>query len=192
MDHQRRLSAARAAEIRRRINRPPAHRSLLAFVGLVLVVLLIVYGITGESIGRSSTPAAAAGDSALAGSEPLLTAAGGGLRSRKLPARRVALTLDDGPDPVWTPRIARELRRLHVPATFFVVGSHVVSHPGIVRDLWREGFELGNHTFTHGDVFAMSGRVRRLQIDATENAVAGAAGARPRLFRAPYSSTPDA
>ncbi len=192
MDHRRRLSAARAAEIRRRINRPPAHRSLLAFVGLVLVVLLVVYGLTGESVGRSSTPAASAGLSPLAGSEPVLTARGDGLRARSLPARTVALTFDDGPDPVWTPRIARELQRLHVPATFFVVGSHVVSHPRIVRDLWREGFELGNHTFTHGDVFAMSRRVRGLQVDATDNAVAGAAGVRPRLFRPPYSSTPDA
>jgi len=191
MERRRRLSAARAAEIRRRINRPPAHRALLAFVAVVLVLLLVVYGLAGESVGKSSTPTAA-DSSPLEDSEPLLTVRDGRLRAPRLPANRVALTFDDGPDPVWTPRIARELRRLHVPATFFVVGSHVVDHPQIVRQLWQDGFELGNHTFTHDDIFGQSGAVRGLQLDATENAVAGAAGVRPRLFRPPYSSTPDA
>ena len=191
MERPRRLSAARAAEIRRRISRPPAHWSLLAFLAVVLVLLLLVYGLTDESVGASRTPFVR-GHSPLMGSQPLLTAEGGRLRSRPLPSRRVALTFDDGPDPVWTPRIARELRRLHAPATFFVVGSHVVRHPGVVRDLWRQGFEIGNHTFTHGDVFGTPDWLLRLQRDATENAVAAAAGVRPRLFRPPYSSVPEA
>jgi cellulose synthase/poly-beta-1,6-N-acetylglucosamine synthase-like glycosyltransferase/peptidoglycan/xylan/chitin deacetylase (PgdA/CDA1 family) len=192
MERHRRLSAARAAEIRRRISRPPAHWSLLAFVAFVLVLLVLVDGLTGESIGHSRTPAEHGRSSPLTGSEPVLAVEAGRLRSRRLPAKRVALTFDDGPDPVWTPRIARELGRLRVPATFFVVGRHVVEHPHVVRDLWRQGFELGNHTFTHADVFGLSQRLRGLQLDATENAVAGAAGVRPRLFRPPYSSTPEA
>jgi peptidoglycan/xylan/chitin deacetylase (PgdA/CDA1 family)/glycosyltransferase involved in cell wall biosynthesis len=191
MDHPRRLSAARAAEIRRRISRPPAHRALLAFLAIVLVLLLLVYGLAGESVGGSRTPLGH-GHSPLAGGGPVLTLGHGRLRSRSLPPRRAALTFDDGPDPTWTPRIARELRRLHAPATFFVIGSHVVRHPGIVRDLSREGFELGNHTFTHSDIFGMPRRLRDLQIDATDSALAGAAGVRPRLFRPPYSSGPAA
>ena len=71
---------------------------------------------------------------------------------------KVALTFDDGPDPRWTPRIAAALRRLRVPATFFVVGANVARHPELVAALHRDGFELGSHTFTHADVtltFAM-------------------------------------
>src|SRR5262249_47253916 len=107
MELQRRLSAARAAEIRSRISRPPAHRALLAFLALVLVLLLLVYGIAGESVGRSGTPVDH-GPSPLARSSPVLTLSHGRLGSRRLPVRSAALTFDDGPDPKWTPRIARE------------------------------------------------------------------------------------
>ena len=192
MGRRRGASAPRADEIRRRIRRPSAHWLLLAFFAVVLVVLLTVQGVTVRRVGSSATPTdAVGGGSPLAGERSLLTVRGGRLVSgQPPPGRRVALTFDDGPDPTWTPRIARELRRLSVPATFFVVGSQVVRHPGIVRDLQRWGFELGNHTFTHADVSQGPGWRRTLELQTTENAVAGAAGVRPRLFRPPYSASP--
>ena len=110
----------------------------------------------------------------------------------RAPRKKIALSFDDGPDPRWTPRIAATLRRLHVPATFFVVGSQVVRHPGIVRRLEADGFELGNHTFTHTDLAAVPGWERTMQIGLTENALAGSVGVRPRLIRPPYSATPAA
>jgi cellulose synthase/poly-beta-1,6-N-acetylglucosamine synthase-like glycosyltransferase/peptidoglycan/xylan/chitin deacetylase (PgdA/CDA1 family) len=112
-------------------------------------------------------------------------------RARR-PDKQIALSFDDGPDPRWTPRIAATLRRLRVPATFFVVGSEVVRHPDVVRDLKAQGFELGNHTFTHSDLGALSKWERTLQIGLTENAIAGTVGLRPRLIRPPYSSVPAA
>jgi cellulose synthase/poly-beta-1,6-N-acetylglucosamine synthase-like glycosyltransferase/peptidoglycan/xylan/chitin deacetylase (PgdA/CDA1 family) len=106
------------------------------------------------------------------------------------PGKRIALTFDDGPNPRWTPRIADALRRLDVPATFFVVGSEVVRHPDVVRRLHRQGFELGNHTFTHADVSTLPGWEQHLQVGLTDNALAGTVGIRSRLFRPPYSSVP--
>src|SRR5207247_1327671 len=105
---------------------------------------------------------------------------------------RIALTFDDGPDPKWTPRIAAALRHLHVPATFFVIGSKVVRHPGLVAKLHRDGFELGNHTFTHVDPASVPSWERGLQITLTQGALAGAVGVGSRLVRPPYSSTPAA
>jgi peptidoglycan/xylan/chitin deacetylase (PgdA/CDA1 family) len=63
--------------------------------------------------------------------------------------RRVALTFDDGPDPVWTPRIADLLDAAGARATFFCVGRHVEAHPDIARRLVGGGHELGNHSFAH-------------------------------------------
>jgi cellulose synthase/poly-beta-1,6-N-acetylglucosamine synthase-like glycosyltransferase/peptidoglycan/xylan/chitin deacetylase (PgdA/CDA1 family) len=173
------------------VGRPAARWLLLAFLLVALVVLLGAHGFSTRSTGRSATPAHG-GSGPLASAGPILTWDGERLVSRPTPDRRIALTFDDGPDPKWTPRIAEILRQLRVPATFFVVGSEVARHPDVVRDLHRQGFELGNHTFTHADVVRLSGWERSLQVGLTESAVAGAAGIRPRLFRPPYSSTPHA
>src|SRR5215210_6117105 len=175
-----------------RVGRLTARWSLLALLLLPMLVLLAVQGLSTRTTGRRATPRASR-DGPLASAGPILLWDGHRLTSRgRRPGKRIALSFDDGPDPRWTPRIAQALRRLHVPATFFVVGSQVVRHPGVVRRLEAEGFEVGNHTFTHADLVSLPGWERSLQIRLTENAVAGSAGLRPRLVRPPYSSTPRA
>jgi cellulose synthase/poly-beta-1,6-N-acetylglucosamine synthase-like glycosyltransferase/peptidoglycan/xylan/chitin deacetylase (PgdA/CDA1 family) len=175
-----------------RIGRPVARWILLAFLLVAFAVLLGAQGLSTRTTGRSATPPRGT-PGPLASASPVLTWDGEHLASRRTPgSRRIALTFDDGPDPRWTPRIAATLRRLHVPATFFVVGSQVARHPEIVRALHRDGFELGNHTFTHTDLAAIPAWERSLQVGLTESAVAGTVGVRPRLLRLPYSSFPAA
>jgi cellulose synthase/poly-beta-1,6-N-acetylglucosamine synthase-like glycosyltransferase/peptidoglycan/xylan/chitin deacetylase (PgdA/CDA1 family) len=155
----------------------------------------VAQGVTTRTLGASGTPAAGDAGSAgpLSGTSSLLAVDQASLSSRGGPAgRRIVLTFDDGPDAHWTPRIAALLKRLGVPATFFLSGAEVARHPGIVRDLHSAGFELGNHTFTHAELASIPAWQRRLQIAFTESAIAGAAGVRPRLVRPPYSGTPDA
>jgi cellulose synthase/poly-beta-1,6-N-acetylglucosamine synthase-like glycosyltransferase/peptidoglycan/xylan/chitin deacetylase (PgdA/CDA1 family) len=175
------------------LSRAPRAVTRWVVLGLLLatlLTLLAVQGLSTRTTGRSATPVPGAGGP-LAGQGSVLAWGPGGFQLRDVePGRRIALTFDDGPDPRWTPRIATELRRLHVPATFFVVGSEVVRHPGLVRSLHRAGFELGNHTFTHADVSTLPGWEQRLQTGLTDNALAGTVGIRPRLFRPPYSSVP--
>ena len=141
---------AASERTRRRIRRPPAHWSLLAFLFFVLLALVLLQGLTVLSNGRSATASAGQASSGSGLRLPVLLERSGRLKSSgAVPPRTVVLTFDDGPDPRFTPQIARVLRRFHVPATFFVIGSRVVRYPEIARRLVRDGFELGNHTFTH-------------------------------------------
>jgi cellulose synthase/poly-beta-1,6-N-acetylglucosamine synthase-like glycosyltransferase/peptidoglycan/xylan/chitin deacetylase (PgdA/CDA1 family) len=173
--------------------RPAARWALLLLLVVALVAALAAQGLSTRTTGASRTPAPNGAKGTLAGSRPVLTWNGRRLESLgPPPGRRIALTFDDGPDPKWTPRIAAALRRLHVPATFFVVGSKVVSHPRLVATLYREGFELGNHTFTHADIARVPSWERGLQVTLTQSALAGAVGVGSRLVRPPYSSTPSA
>src|SRR6266536_212241 len=191
----RRPRSEQGRQLARKIERPPAHWLMLGLFLGGLLLLLLVQGLTVKTTGASGTPPQRhPGQAPALKTNAALLVAGPGdtLVPREAPVgRRIALTFDDGPDPRWTPAIADTLKRLHAPATFFAVGEHVIRHPGIVADLHDDGFELGNHTFSHADL-ASAGRLRGLQISLTESAISGAAGVRPRFVRPPYSATPDA
>lgn len=62
---------------------------------------------------------------------------------------QVALTFDDGPDPVLEPQILAILDGEHVRATFFLIGKHVRQHPALARALNQHGQEIGSHTYDH-------------------------------------------
>lgn len=61
----------------------------------------------------------------------------------------VALTFDDGPHPVWTPRILDELDAGSARATFFVVGRRAKEHAGVVREVRARGHDIGIHLYSH-------------------------------------------
>ena len=161
----------------------------------MLVSLLLIQGFTTKTVGASGEGSAATtGATPLANMPPILADRRGKLVPiRNARARRmVALTFDDGPNPLYTPKIAAILRAERVPATFFEVGSMVVRYPEITRRLVQDGFEIGNHTFTHANLAAIPTWEASAQIAATESAIAGVAGIRPRLVRPPYASTTSA
>ncbi|TMK39402.1 MAG: glycosyltransferase [Actinobacteria bacterium] len=172
----------------------PGHRGLMIFCLGVLVLILAAQGVTSRTIGASRTPGEEMSSVAPVGDQrPLLTVDGHGLRSHQPPeGKRLALTFDDGPDATWTPAVMATLRRYHVPATFFVVGGRVVRYPGLVREERKNGFEIGNHTFTHADLSTLPGWEANAQVALAESAIMGVTGIRPRLFRPPYSATSDA
>ncbi|PWR07735.1 glycosyl transferase [Micromonospora sicca] len=123
---------------------------------------------------------------------PVLDARGDQPHSYRLPAKTIALTFDDGPDPVWTPRVLDVLRRHRAPATFFVIGSQVARHRDLARRAVAEGNELGVHTFTHPDVSLLPPWRQRMEYAQTQMAIVDAAGVRTSLLRFPYSSVPSA
>ena len=100
---------------------------------------------------------------------------------------QVAITFDDGPDPQWTPKILDVLKREQAPATFFLIGLQAESFGSITSRIYREGHEIGNHTFTHPDISNISRAFVELEINLTEELFASRLGVHTILFRPPYS-----
>lgn len=190
MASDRRAATTRSPR-RRTPRRVREHWYTLAVALVALALSLALQGYASHGIGDASTrgtdTSAAVG--ALTNAGPILDLTGDELRARPVPDRTVALTFDDGPHPRWTPAVLDVLARHGVPATFFVLGSHVASHPGVVARIVREGHEIGNHTFTHVDLAHTPGWLAGTELRLTEVATAAAAGRHTRLFRPPYSST---
>ena len=99
----------------------------------------------------------------------------------------VALTFDDGPDPQWTPEILDILKAEHVPATFFIIGSDGMQYPSLLKRIYREGHEIGNHTWSHPDISQLSPPQLRMELNMTERLFAAQLGVKPLLFRPPYA-----
>jgi cellulose synthase/poly-beta-1,6-N-acetylglucosamine synthase-like glycosyltransferase/peptidoglycan/xylan/chitin deacetylase (PgdA/CDA1 family) len=101
--------------------------------------------------------------------------------------KKVAITFDDGPDPTWTPKILDLLKEKNVKATFFLIGLEVEKYPGVAKRIYKEGHEIGNHTFTHPDISNISKRYFEVELNLTERLFEGKMGVKPVLFRPPYS-----
>ncbi|MED5545829.1 MAG: glycosyltransferase [Pseudomonadota bacterium] len=106
-------------------------------------------------------------------------------------AKQVALTFDDGPDALWTPRVLDVLASHDVPATFFVTGTRVLDEPDLVRQIVAQGSELANHSTTHADLDRLPDAAVRLEINATQRLVQSYTGRSMRLFRPPYLGDAD-
>lgn len=104
---------------------------------------------------------------------------------KKTQAKLVALTFDDGPSPVWTPKILAELKRANIKATFFMLGEHVKKYPEIVRQVEREGHEIENHTYDHHVLIYYKMEELEKEIKDTENVIRDITGKSTKYFRPP-------
>ena len=101
--------------------------------------------------------------------------------------KQVALSFDDGPDPDWTPKILDILKQYNVKGTFLMIGEVAQNDVGLMQRVYREGHEIGNHTFTHPDISEISNRQVDLELTLTERLFASKLGVQPLYFRPPYS-----
>jgi cellulose synthase/poly-beta-1,6-N-acetylglucosamine synthase-like glycosyltransferase/peptidoglycan/xylan/chitin deacetylase (PgdA/CDA1 family) len=177
---------------------PRAHWVLLCLFMLVLLGELCLNGYVSHAGAEGSGPTEAPGaggaaPAAVTGGPAVQRIGGdGSVSGRGMPAKTIALTFDDGPDPVWTPQMLAVLDRYHAHATFFEIGSRVNQYPGITRQVLAAGSEIGSHTFTHVQPGATSAWRMNVELTLSSNAIAAATGRRPVLVRPPYSSQPDA
>ncbi|MBV9468140.1 MAG: polysaccharide deacetylase family protein [Abitibacteriaceae bacterium] len=97
----------------------------------------------------------------------------------------VALTFDDGPNPVGTKAILDILKQEHVPATFFVIGRNAEKYPELIWRALAEGHDIGNHTYHHRQGAALTLQDWRDEIERTNEVLIRLVGAPTRWFRAP-------
>ena len=98
----------------------------------------------------------------------------------------VALSFDDGPDPRWTPKILDILKEKHVPGTFFEIGDEAANNIGLMQRVYRDGNEIGSHTWSHPDISEISPRELDLQVELTERLFESKLGVQPLFIRPPY------
>ena len=100
---------------------------------------------------------------------------------------KLAISFDDGPDPVWTPKILAVLQKYNVKATFMVIGGQAQDNVGLLKRYIEDGHEIGNHTYTHPDISEISDFQLRSELNLTERLFAAKLGIQPLFFRPPYS-----
>ena len=129
---------------------------------------------------RTVAPAAGSAIDRLLARQPFISS-GGGER------REIALTFDDGPGP-YTPRLLAQVAKLHVPATFFEVGSMIrYFHASLTREL-ALGEVIGDHTELHPPMAQLSASGQESQIVSQAQQVTHYGAPFPRLYRPPYGS----
>jgi peptidoglycan/xylan/chitin deacetylase (PgdA/CDA1 family) len=100
--------------------------------------------------------------------------------------RRIALTFDDGPDPVWTPRIADALAARGVHSTFFLVGQRAAAHPAAVRTIVDAGHEVASHGWSHRSLWLCGPRRTADEVLRAQTRLSELSGGAPRFFRPPW------
>ena len=104
------------------------------------------------------------------------------------PGHKIILTFDDGPSDEFTPQILDILEKEKVPATFFIVGMEAEKNLPVLKRIYKDGFEIGNHTFTHHNIATMSAERADIEMKATRLLIEAVTNHSTILFRAPYNA----
>ncbi|MED0973367.1 glycosyltransferase [Bacillus paramycoides] len=102
--------------------------------------------------------------------------------------KQVVLTFDDGPDPKYTPEILDILKENKIKAAFFVLGENAQLNTSIVKRIYDEGHEIGNHTFKHPNVANTSLLRTKVELNTTQRLIQEITGHSTVLFRPPYEA----
>ena len=100
----------------------------------------------------------------------------------------VALTFDDGPNPAVDSRILNALSAYDAHATFFAAGYRIDEYPDTILQIYNQGSEIGNHTYSHDRLTDLSASGISSELARTDQLIADITGARPSLIRPPEGS----
>lgn len=105
--------------------------------------------------------------------------------------KKVALTFDDGPHPVYTPEMLDVLKEKNVKATFFLLGEQVEQYPDIVKRMSEEGHLIGNHSYKHEQLSKLSSVQACTQVNRTNELIYSITGKYPEYLRPPFGDWKD-
>jgi peptidoglycan/xylan/chitin deacetylase (PgdA/CDA1 family) len=101
---------------------------------------------------------------------------------------KIAITFDDGPHPVYTPRLLEGLEKRGVVATFFVTGENAAQYPDIIKRMDKDGHLIGNHTYTHIQLTSANRDKFRSELVKTNETLKQITGKDVTFVRPPYGS----
>lgn len=102
--------------------------------------------------------------------------------------RKIAITFDDGPHPVYTEKLLDGLKKRDVKATFFLLGQSAEQYPEIVKRMYEEGHIIGNHTYSHIQLRSGNRQKFRDELVLTNEIINGITGQEVQYVRPPYGT----
>jgi peptidoglycan-N-acetylglucosamine deacetylase len=101
----------------------------------------------------------------------------------------VALTFDDGPNPIFTPQILAILKKNNIKATFFVVGVNAEKYPELIKQIYAEGHVIGSHSQTHPMLTKIADKNLQTEITEPSEIIFKIIGIKPKCLRYPYGAS---
>jgi peptidoglycan/xylan/chitin deacetylase (PgdA/CDA1 family) len=101
----------------------------------------------------------------------------------------IAMTFDDGPSAVLTPRLLDILKQRNIKATFFVLGQLAQEHPEIISRALAEGHEIANHSWDHKALNKLGEGGLQHELADTSATITKTTGKPVTLMRPPYGAT---
>ncbi len=104
----------------------------------------------------------------------------------ELNRKKIAITFEDGPHPIYTPLILDTLKSRNKVATFFVMGNRANEYQNLTKRIYDEGHLLGNHSWSHSQLTRLSNEDILYQINQTNETISQLTGFKPFIYRPPY------
>jgi peptidoglycan/xylan/chitin deacetylase (PgdA/CDA1 family) len=101
----------------------------------------------------------------------------------------VALTFDDGPNPVYTRQILAILKKYNIKATFFEVGENAKRFPDVVREIHAQGHVIASHSMTHPMLTKISEAQLQTEVAEPSQIIYGIIGEKPKCLRYPFGAS---
>lgn len=101
----------------------------------------------------------------------------------------VALTFDDGPNPVYTRQILAVLKKYNIKATFFMMGANARKYPDVVREIYAQGHTIASHTMTHPMLTKIPEKQLAYEVKTPSQIINSIIGIQPKCLRYPFGDS---